>query len=294
MLQLILCGLGLLTLSRAIAQPRWRRPMLGVTLLVVLALGLSLPGAVLGQKVIGRLVMPAALLWLLLLLGALVYAQRPAQRRLGLALGAIALAYWAVGARPVGGFMMRQLQADFVVEPIERYPQLDALLVLGGGAGVANFDRVQLTSAGDRVAIAARLYHLGKARYLVTSGVGLPGVGRQVNLADITSKLWRQLGVPKSAIVEISEGYNTKAEMQRYARLIQERGWAKVGLVTSGYHMRRALASAERLQLKLVPIVADIRGVEMGAIPLQLIPQREGFWESQTAAWEFIGRLVRS
>lgn len=292
MLQLLLTALAVLALSRAIALRRW--PWLLATLAFVIALGATLPSSVHAQKVVGKLVMPLGLMWLGLCLLSLIAWQRGDKRHARVLTG-ITLVFWLLGSRPLGGLLIRQLQSGFEIMPIERYPKMDALLVLGGGAGVVYFDRAQLTSSGDRVAMAARLYHLGKAPLLVTTGMSIPGIGKkQAHLGDLTGKIWRQLGVPKAAILDIPAGYNTSTEMSVYARLIRERGWGKVGLVTSGYHMKRSLASARNLGLKLIPIVSDIRGVDRGTPAIELIPQKNGFWESETAMWEFIGRLVRS
>ncbi len=82
------------------------------------------------------------------------------------------LGYLLAGNELIVKSLLASLERPFYsVRPLDG-PVYDAVLVLGGGVGVAP-DRVspELHEAGTRVALAARMVHSGKARHLIVLGV---------------------------------------------------------------------------------------------------------------------------
>lgn len=290
MLQLALSLSALAALTHAWVQSRHRAVALGLGFLLLLLAGGSLLASPVGQKVAGQLIMPSGLVWLVITALGFVALWR-GESFWAIALFGLWLAYTAAGSRLTGTLLMRSLEAGQTVIPVERRERVDAAFVLGGGVGVVEFDVIQLGTHGDRAVLAARMYHLGKAPFLVSSGMSLPGTSR-VDLSDITAKLWRQLGVPASAIIRIPKGYNTKTELEAYGDLIHEHGWTRVGVITSAFHMPRVMRHAKRLGLSLIPIPADHRGRELGPWAMALVPSREGFARVGRASWEWIGMWV--
>jgi uncharacterized SAM-binding protein YcdF (DUF218 family) len=171
--------------------------------------------------------------------------------------------------------------------------KLIALLVLGGGSEEDPLGRPQLSLCGDRVALAARLWHAGKARLLVASGCTLDGVNGLQDGGAETRVLWLELGVPDSAILVVPERcWVTRDEIAAHRRLQERFGWRRIGLLGSAGHLPRTLALAARAGLQVTPVGADWRGRRHVFQVRFLVPQGDGFMDVQRACWEYLGRWI--
>lgn len=241
------------------------------------------------QKLVAQLSTPIGLLWLLLI-GAGIWYWRRKQRGPAIVFTAAALVYAILGNEYAGRALMRSLESRIPPTDIATVAPFDAVFVLGGGTAMDPLGRVQCGLSGDRMILAARLWHAGKARMLVASGNGM-GTGHDLG-AD-TRALWQGLGVPASAIITIATPcFITTHEIAAYRALVDERGWKRVGLISSAWHLPRALALAERQQLAMVPLGSDWHGTAQGFQLHKLVPQGTGFLDWQLAAWEYLGRWV--
>jgi uncharacterized SAM-binding protein YcdF (DUF218 family) len=116
---------------------------------------------------------------------------------------------------------------------------------------------------------------------------------RARDLGAETTQLLTGLGVAPHAILDIdTTAVNTTQEIAAYRHLIAERGWTRVGLVSSAWHLPRALRLAARHQVDLIPLGADRRGRFRGWSPYWLVPQDHGFDRVQRATWEYLGMLM--
>jgi len=242
------------------------------------------------QKVAGLLLMPAGLLWLLLMgICALCFHRR--QRLAAWLLLAAVLLYGAVGNVHLGAALMAQLEARVLHAEPATFLRFDAMFVLGGGSDIDDLGRPQLGNAGDRIRVAASLWHAGHVKVLVASGASRDGVPGPRNLGEETRALWRQLGVPDRAILVVAEPcWNTRDEIMAYRSLRDRHGWTRVALVSSASHLPRALALAKTVGLTMEPIGADWKGRPHAWTLPSLIPQEEGFMTVQRACWEVLGR----
>jgi uncharacterized SAM-binding protein YcdF (DUF218 family) len=102
----------------------------------------------------------------------------------------------------------------------------DAVVVLGDD----NF-------SGDRATRAAELYHRGLAPRVVASGRQLR---RNAGLAELIGHDLIERGVPAALVIRFPHtAENTREEAQALRRVVLERGWRRVLVVTSNYHTRR-------------------------------------------------------
>ncbi len=274
---------------------------LGVAAVLAAIVWLRPEGPVLG-KVLGRLAMPAGILFLAGWLASLLRARRD-PRGGALVLGAF-LFYAAIGNEYLGSVLIARLEAPYRdVLPLAERP-FDAVFVLGGGvaptpelelpgdAVVTDEMKGELGSSGDRVMLAARLFHAGLAPLLVASGRSVPGVGPRWESGHTTAAIWRSLGVPADSILVLEGDYNTTMEIRSYSALARERRLTRVGLVTSAWHLRRAMALAARAGFHPVPLPADRRGEPAYHGLLSLLPSGPGFDAVHRAAWEWLGSAV--
>lgn len=277
-----------------IRHQRTRAWWIGVisALMAAVGAGIGLASDILAQKMLALLVMPAGFAWVMLIVASVV-AWRTATRRLALLVSTAALLYTLAGNGWLGDALMISLERQVPPHDLERQAPFDAVFVLGGGTEFSDADGPLFGGGGDRVALAARFWHAGKARTLVVSGNSIGGMERDRDLGEETTVLLRGLGVDERAIRRIhTTAVNTTQETRAYAELIRSEGWTRVGLVTSAWHLPRALRLARQAGFDPVPLSADRRGRFRGWSPYWLIPQDHGFDRVHRASWEYLGMLV--
>ena len=181
-------------------------------------------------------------------------------RRSGLGGMAVALAWLWIWSLPV--------VADQVGAGLEfRYPALaadspqlpraDVIVVAGGvfGTGLA-LPHPNLNSAADRYWHAARLFHAGKAPWIIVSGGGRPGSAPPTEAASARLFLL-DLGVPDERILLEDQARTTRENAVRVQAMVHEYGFQNLLLVTSALHMRRTEASFRALGMDIVPVATD-------------------------------------
>ena len=237
------------------------------------------------QKTIGLLLMPAGVLWLALIVVRWVMRdeRRPAVRILGVLIGL----YTVAGNVVVGGILLRLLEAPYAGQDPLAFAPVEAVLVLGGGSTDNPFGRPQFAASGDRIYRAWTMHQAGLAPILVASGRAYDD-----DLATQTRALWRSMGVADNAIMILSDPRNTSEEIAAFAALGRERGWRQVGIVSSAWHLPRAMSLARRQGLEALPIPADFRGGLPTVTLPSIVPTGEGFDATHRAVWELVGRLV--
>jgi len=245
----------------------------------------ALPSGLIASKIIGLLLMPAGMVWL----GLLTLAGWPGLNRWHRVLTVMTLAiYTLAGNAWLGGWLLERLEAPYAARPspTERF---DAVLVLGGGTSARPHGRPQLGPAGDRLVTPARLYLTGNAAHLVASGLSVTDAGGKRSIARDTGVIWGDLGIPAAAITLLEEPRNTREEIHAYKTLVGDKGWQRVGVCSSAWHLRRVESICRREGLAMTPVPADFLSTRLPWSPLYAVPQARGFQNVQKALWEFLG-----
>jgi uncharacterized SAM-binding protein YcdF (DUF218 family) len=172
----------------------------------------------------------------------------------------------------------------------KQLPAADAVIVLGGGMGAANGKCIypEMRIGADRAWHGARLYHAGRAPYVVTTGTG-SGDADRVLLLD--------LGVPEKAIIREDKARNTEEHVSLVKEALQKKypqkkGKFKVLIVTSAWHMRRALLNFEQSDFEVIPAAADHECMLAASRPLKLshfFPDAESFLLNSYIFKEYLG-----
>jgi uncharacterized SAM-binding protein YcdF (DUF218 family) len=107
-----------------------------------------------------------------------------------------------------------------------------------------------------------------------------------------------QFGVPDEDTVTAG-GDTTKSELAALGRLISERKWKRVGLVTSAWHMPRVERLARAAGVDVVPLAADFRSSAEEDLPLwdkvrrfSFIPRAGAVQQTHDAVKEYLARLA--
>lgn len=186
------------------------------------------------------------------------------------------------------------LEKDFRDLPLDRTTHYDAIMILGGGTGENPSGAPQLDSEGDRVMLGARFFRRGQTDWIVCSGAGsVPNPDAPMDSATVAALLLVDVGVPPERVICVG-GQRTIEEIEELKSLVSENGWRKVGLVTSAWHMRRAMQLARAAGLDVHPLAADFRSGfnAKRARIADLIPSATA-WRDVNAAWrEFMASVA--
>jgi uncharacterized SAM-binding protein YcdF (DUF218 family) len=126
-------------------------------------------------------------------------------------------------------------------------PQVDAIVVLAGGRG-------RITSAGDL------WYHYHTSDFKPGPVLYVSGMGHQSNWSSFAKQVRSGVvGVmhPEDVVLE-TESSNTEENAQWLVKTVRQRGWSKILLTTSSYHMKRARMMLEKtFRAEKIPITID-------------------------------------
>ncbi len=208
-------------------------------------------------------------------------ARRIAKGVVGVVLGVV----WCLGSgwmTWIVGVPLERMSGSGCVVEMEKLPEADAIVLLGGGMGYhEKCGSPEMFSSADRVWMAARLWKAGKAKRITLSGGGSE---------KSTKPLLREFGVDESACVCFEDARNTEEE----SHCIKELGINKILLVTSAWHMPRARMMFERRGFEVIPCPTDFeasyaweRDVEIG----DLFPNAESLWRNAYFIKEWVGLL---
>ncbi len=144
----------------------------------------------------------------------------------------------------------------------------DVAIVLGGMFEYnGDLDDISIRRQGDRLIQAVSLYKMGKVDKLLISGdsgfIGEHGLHE----AKQVKALLLRWGIPETDILTEETSVNTHQNAVNTCRLLQKSypHLDRVLLVTSGIHMKRALACFKKEGLKCTPFATDLYVNQKGA-----------------------------
>lgn len=207
------------------------------------------------KKLIAPFLLPPGFVILLLIAigGWLRFRKKHAPSLCALATAAI---LWIISITPVADLLMGTLESDLV---IPQHADGDVILMLGGGVYDKSPDFSGTGAPGpgtmERMVTAARL-HLRLGVPIVISGGKVYKTGDSV--AKVTHRFLMDLGIPPSELI-IEERSRDTFENALYCKAICEKnGFSRPLLVTSGYHIKRALLCFKKVGLDVRPFPCAI------------------------------------
>jgi len=202
------------------------------------------------KKVVTPFLLPPGLL-VLLLLGWGVWRLRCRSRAGALGAFGLALMIWVLSVAPTADLLMSGLEADFSV-PKELHA--DAIIMLGGAAyrNVPDLSGKGAPGEGtmERLVTAARLYRRMGVPIIVSGGRGF---AQGASIAELAQRFLVDLGVPPAHI--LLEGHSRDTyENALLTKIVCDRyGFQNPLLVTTGFHLKRAVLSFEAVGMKVTP-----------------------------------------
>ena len=210
-----------------------------------------------------------------------------------LVVGATAL---SLAASPlVGARLLGALEDDFPCQEAAAYPVADAIVVLGGVTAppVGPRTSIDVGNGFDRLLHGMRLLRAGRAPVLILSGGAMAALsGSTLTEAARLRALATEYGIDSSAILTESASRSTYENAVAVKTLMAEHGMARILLVTSAYHMRRAAATFRAQDVDVIPAPTDVQVVPTPFHPGRLVPTFTGLEYTSRAAKEHVGWWV--
>ena len=158
-------------------------------------------------------------------------------------------------------------------------------------------ERPRLHRGSDRVWEAARLWHAGCAPRVLVSAGGQVEPPVAATESQAIAALLTDLGVPATALVREADSRNTQGNAAFSRERLAPWGVKRILLVTSAWHLRRAVALFARAGFEVVPVGADYRAFgtcrgldcwvpSAGALEMTGLAVKEwlGYWIQVTGA----------
>ena len=195
--------------------------------------------------------------------------------------------------------IMASLEDRFPRQSIDDLQPADAAFVLGGITNtLAKVDNEpQFTDGADRLFAAIDLYKAGKVRYIILTGksalIDHKGIAESEELAEYLVKR----GFRKEDIITDRESQNTIENYQNGLRLAQEKNLHSFYLITSAFHMQRAMTTADQVigqafagaSFIMMPFPVDYRSDRITSGIEAFFPSAHAILKASLAIKEYIG-----
>lgn len=242
------------------------------------------PGMLFLNKLLPIFVLPLG--WVLLLLALALW-----RRKWWPVAGAMAVLVFfslpVVASRAIG-----MLESAHPAQTVAEAGPADAVVVLGGvlGPRVGSGYVTNWAESSERFDAGLALAQAGRAEFLVFTGARIPWEGRETLEGDDLKALAIRRGVPADRVLVTREISNTWDEARAVAGMAQQRGWKKVIVVTTAWHMPRAARLFRAAGVSFAPFPVDFRRDRTRALSAaEFLPRAESFQMSETALRECYG-----
>ena len=250
-------------------------------------------------KLLKPFLLPPTLLAAAFAIGCLLVWRSRKRLGLGFLMSALA-AYTLLSLDPVANGLAWTLERNYRT-PISFDDHRDAaaIVILAGGATEPNAHHAmgELSGASWRRlwrGVSAYRSLDGAVPIIYSGGSGDPfnKVSHEAELAKSYAEL---AGVASTAFTAETASRTTHENGAAVVRILRERRPGdmplKILLVTSAWHMRRAVAVFRGLDVDVVPVAADVASRSFRFTPLSVLPSADAFSSSVTSIHEWVGLL---
>ena len=232
----------------------------------------------------------------LLLGGAIPWRSRGARRwRRRRAFGVAGLAVLVVsGMQPLSNAIMWRLERS-TPSTYNASVTYDAVVLLGGlvdEESTAETGRPAYNDAVERLIITHELLRDGQARSVIVSAATNPRFPAAGEAAVIARQLegW---GIEKDRIIIEDRALNTRENAIYAQEIARARGFSRVLIVTSAFHMGRAQGCFAAVGMKVDTLAVDYRAhAHFGSALNDWVPRVDGLGDMSGTLHELFGRLV--
>lgn len=211
-----------------------------------------------------------------------------------LALALLALLFCS--SNGLSNTLLFHLETQFPALAVTAPEPADAIVVLGGTVVPAKKPREQPEEPyGERLSRAAQLFLFKKSSLIIVSGgTAFPFLENKPQPESMSMKEYlTNFQIPKTQIIEESKSRNTEENALYTAQILKTLNLRKIILVTSAYHMPRAMKWFNRIGVKITPFPTDFKS-ESAFKWKSVFLSPEGLVDFSLALKEYLGLLAFS
>jgi uncharacterized SAM-binding protein YcdF (DUF218 family) len=246
------------------------------------------------SKILGFFAIPSNLLMMLALLGAALVRTRFARAGWRLLVGGL-VALAVIGLSPLGNALILPLEQRFPPWEDKSNTPPEGVVVLGGAITPevsAARNAVTLNEAAERVTVIAELaQRYPTARIIYSGGTGnlLQRGGTE---AEVAVRLFETFGIPPERVMAEVRSRNTVENAIFSRDLAMPKPGEHWLLVTSAYHMPRAVGVFRKagFPVEAYPVDWRTRGPQDALLPFPTLG--DGIRRTDTAVREWVGLAV--
>ncbi|BBB92342.1 MAG TPA: YdcF family protein [Methylomusa anaerophila] len=229
-------------------------------------------------------------IFILIFLLYFIYLFRLDRRKATLGL-LITFIFYLTATHLVGDYFIRSLEGRYSPSLA---PNGDVIVMLGGGAtmdtpnvnGTGNLSG----SAANRLLTSAQLFHLLNVPIIVSGGKTFENTGTE---AKIARHILLGLGVPEEKIIMEDQSRNTTENAMFTKTILNQYGFYRPILVTSAFHMERAVRQFAKFGVNVTPYPTDYQtNIRSNFEGYQLWPSCDAMLNFQLALKEYVGILA--
>ena len=246
------------------------------------------------SKIVWFFLQPSVLLILLFALGFWLY--RRGRTRFGMRiLLATVLIYVVGGLSPLANAMMLVLEQQFSRPPMEELADVAGIIVLGGVVDTlvtSTRNEIAVNESAERLTETAALaFRFPSAKIVISGGDGAL-LYASTGEAGVAKRFFTRIGIDPGRILTEEESRTTSENAAFTKALVTPRSGERWLLVTSAFHMPRAMGSFRAAGFDLMPWPVDFR--TRGPEDLLRFSPRpsEGWRRIDLASKEWIGLLI--
>ncbi|EPZ45123.1 YdcF family protein [Alicyclobacillus acidoterrestris] len=240
-------------------------------------------------KIVESLILPPGLFAVIMaILGYFAYRKL---RRISIALFLVAAIVYASSTQMVAGALIRPLEDAY---PQPRHPHGDVIVMLGGGSVIGtpdiNGEGNLSGSAANRLLTTARLYDMLHLPIIITAGPKRMVQGQDQSEAQIAKRELISLGIPSGLIYTENNSRNTEENAEFTKPILKAHHLRHPILVTSAFHMSRAVLDFEHYGIEVTPFPTDYQASTIsGSYQLAYLPSTAALDVTELALKEYVG-----
>ena len=191
----------------------------------------------------------------------------------------------------VSNNLIYYLEKDYKLQKPSEINSADAIVVLSGMVNSVKIDQnihYEFSGSVDRILAGIKLYKSKRSPSLILTRGKVPwsvGIPEGEYLKDFAISF----GIPEENILLTSEVQNTDQEAKAVKDILPKRK-ENIILVTSAFHMPRAIKVFNAAGLKPIPFAVDFRFLAEKVTVMSFLPSAGSFQQTSFFVREMIGR----
>lgn len=211
----------------------------------------------------------------------------------GILLGATLAVLLALSIEPGRDLVVRPLEDRYPALDVSRRPAVEAVVILSAGAVDGSPDEAGRSALSPEAA-RRLLYGAGLSRQLgipivLSGGRAWQRVPGEEAEALVSKRVLLRLGIPESRILVEDKSRDTWGNARLSRAVLDQARVGAVALVTSAYHMPRAMLAFRRAGVKALAAPTDYRASREPYDPLSFAPSFHALVDSFEAIREYAG-----